>query len=72
MIKNPPANAGDGRDAGLIPGSRRYRGVGNSNPLQYFLPEKSHEQKSLEGCSPKGLKESDTAELLNTHTHTHI
>ena len=21
MVKNPPANAGDGRDAGLIPGS---------------------------------------------------
>ena len=35
MVKNPPANAGDGRDAGSIPGSGRYPGEGNVNPLQY-------------------------------------
>ena len=35
MIKNPPANAGDTRDAGSIPGSRRCPGEGNGNPLQY-------------------------------------
>ena len=33
MIKNPPANAGDVRDQGLIPGSGRSPGVGNGNPL---------------------------------------
>ena len=32
MVKNPPANAGD---AGLIPGSGRSPGGGNSNPLLY-------------------------------------
>ena len=32
MVKNPPANAGD---MGLIPGSGRFPGVGNGNPLQY-------------------------------------
>ena len=32
MVKNPPANAGD---AGLIPGSGRFPGEGNGNPLQY-------------------------------------
>ena len=31
VVKNPSANAGD---VGLIPGSRRSPGVGNSNPLQ--------------------------------------
>ena len=31
-VKNPPVNARDVRDAGLIPGSP---GVGNGNPLQY-------------------------------------
>ena len=31
-VKNPPANAGD---VGLIPGSGRSPGEGNSNPLQY-------------------------------------
>ena len=35
MVKNPPANAGDTRDAGLIPGSGRSPGGGNGNPLQY-------------------------------------
>ena len=29
---------------------------GNSNPLQYFLPGKSHGQKSLVGFSPWGQK----------------
>ena len=32
--KNPPANAGDARDAGSIPGSGRSPGEGNGNPLQ--------------------------------------
>ena len=35
MVKNPPANAGDARDVGLIPGSGRSPRVGNSHPLQY-------------------------------------
>ena len=34
-LKNPPANAGDIRDAGLNPGSGRFPGEGNGNPLQY-------------------------------------
>ena len=36
VIKNLPANAGDLRDAGWIPGSGRSPGGGNGNPLQYF------------------------------------
>ena len=35
MVKNPPANARDIRDAGSIPGSGRSPGEGNGNPLQY-------------------------------------
>ena len=34
VLKNPPASAGDARDAGLIPGSGRCPGGGNGNPLQ--------------------------------------
>ena len=34
-VKNPPANIGDARDTGLIPGSGRSLGVGNGNSLQY-------------------------------------
>jgi len=35
MVKNPPANAGDIRDTGSIPGLGRFPGEGNGNPLQY-------------------------------------
>ena len=35
MVKNPTANAGEARDAGLTPGSGRSLGEANSNPLQY-------------------------------------
>ena len=37
VVKNPPANAGDLRDAGLIPGSGRSPGGGHGNPFQYFF-----------------------------------
>ena len=33
VVKNPPASAGDIRDAGSIPGSERSPGEGNGNPL---------------------------------------
>ena len=62
LIKNPPANS---RDPSLIPGSQRFPGERNGNPLQ-FLPGKSHGQKSLAGYSPWSGKESDTTEQLNT------
>ena len=39
MVKNSPANAGDVRDAGLIPGSGRSPGGGHGNPLQYSCLE---------------------------------
>ena len=52
MVKNPPANAGNIGAVGSIPGSGRSSGVGNGNPLQYFLPGKSHGQRSLAGYSP--------------------
>ena len=36
VIKNPPANAGDIRDMGSIPGWGRSPGEGRANPVQYF------------------------------------
>ena len=33
MVKNPPANAGDGRDGVLIPGLGRFPGEENGNLL---------------------------------------
>ena len=40
MLKNPPANTGDTRDAGLIfPGLEKSPGVGKGNPFQYSCLE---------------------------------
>ena len=38
VVKSLPANAGDIRDMGLIPGSGRSPG-GHGNPFQYFCLE---------------------------------
>ena len=35
VVKNLPANVGDIRDVTFIPGSGRYPGGGNGNPLQH-------------------------------------
>ena len=35
VVKNPPANAGDIRDVGSIPGLGRSPGGGHGNPLPY-------------------------------------
>ena len=39
MVKNLPANAGDARDIGSIPGWGRSPREGNGNPLQYSCLE---------------------------------
>ena len=39
VVKNLPANAGDIRDAGSVPGPGRSPGGGNDNPLQYSCLE---------------------------------
>ena len=38
MVKNLPADVGDVRDEGLIPGIGRSPGGRHSNPLQWVLP----------------------------------
>ena len=39
VVENPPANAGDIRDLGLITGLGRSPGEGHGNPLQYSCLE---------------------------------
>ena len=41
VVKNPPANTGDVRDMGLLPGSGRSPGEGSGNLLQYSCLENS-------------------------------
>ena len=59
--KNPPASAGDIRDAGLIPGSGRSPGVGNASPLQYSSLENSMNRGACQ-ATVRGVAESDTTE----------
>ena len=48
VVKNPAANAGDLRDAGLTPGLGRSPGGGRAwQPTPVFLPVESHGQRSL-------------------------
>ena len=41
MVKNPPANVGDVKDKGSIPGLGRSPGGGNGNPFQCSYLENS-------------------------------
>ena len=61
MVKNLPANAGDVRKTGSIPGRGRSPGEDLLEwlPTPIFLPGKSHGQRSLVGYSPRGHKKSD-------------
>jgi len=61
LVKNSPANAGDLRDTGWIPGwespwSRKRQ------PTPVFLPGESLGHRSLLGYSPQGWKELETTE----------
>ena len=71
VIKNPPANAGDVRDAGLIPGSGRSSGGRNGNPLQCSCLENPMDRGAW-WAMVYGVAESNTVEQLSAHTHTHI
>ena len=59
VVKNPPANAGAARDAGLIPCLGRSPGVGNGNPLQYSCPENSMDRGSWQ-ATVNGVAKSST------------
>ena len=51
VVKNPPANAGDVRDLGSIPGLGRSLEEGMvTHPIS--LPGKPHGQRRLAGYSP--------------------
>ena len=60
MLKNPPANAGDVRDSGSIPGSERFLGGGYGNQLTWsILTWRIPWTEELGGHSPWDHKELD-------------
>ena len=68
-VKNPPANVGDLRDVGSIPGRGRSPAGGNSSPLQYSCLGYSMDRGAW-WATVQGVVESDMAEQL-THMHMH-
>jgi len=52
------------RDQGSTPGLERCPREGNGNPLQLFLPGKSHGWRSLAGYNPWDHKELEMTERL--------
>ena len=81
VIKNPPVNAGDTKDLGLILASGRCPEEGNGNLLHYSCLGNPMDRGAWQVTVHADTKESDTTEKLNndydiciyTHiTSTHI
>ena len=72
VVKNPPANAGDARDMGSIPGWGGSPGLGNCNPFQYSCLENSMDRGAWRATGPVGgvTKESDTTQHLKNRCYT--
>ena len=68
VVKNLPANAGEARDSGSIPGLGRSPGIGNDNPLQYSSLENSMDRGAW-WATVHGFQRLDTIERQQTHTH---
>ena len=68
VVKNPPANAGDVRDAGLILGSGRSPGGGRGNPFQDSCLENPMDRGAW-GATAQRVTKSQT-QLKRLHTHT--
>ena len=67
VVKNPPANAGDAGEAGLIPGSERSPGEGNGNLLPY-----SRLENPMGRGAWQAVVDGVTKELDMTESHTAI
>ena len=65
VVENSPVSTGDKR-VGFNLVARKIPWRRALQPTAVFLPGESHGQRSLVGSSPRGHKESDTTEGLNT------
>ena len=68
MVRNLSANAGDARDAGLIPGSGISPGEGNVNSFQCSCLENPRDKGAWWATVYGVSKESDMTEQAHTHT----
>ena len=71
LVTNLPANTGDARAAGSIPGSRRSPGEGHGPPLQSPCLENPVGRGAWQAIGQEAA-EMDTTEQLTTQTHTYV
>ena len=62
VVKNLPVNAGDAGDMGSIPGSGRFPGERNGNPLRF-------QHSCLENSMDRGAAVHGVAKELDTTEH---
>ena len=67
VVKNLPANTGDVRDRGFIPGLKRFPGEGHGNPLQYSCLRISRTEETGE-LESMGLQKVRHAWVTEHHT----
>ena len=67
--KNLPANAGDIRDAGSIPGSGRSPGGGYDNPLQYSCLENPMDRRAWRAMVYRVTESQTQLKGLSTHSY---
>ena len=70
VVQNLPANAGDIKDAGLIPGSGRSPGGGHGNTLQYSCLENLIDRGAWWAAVHRGVKSWTRPKWLSTHSHS--
>ena len=70
MVKNPPANAGDIKDAGFDPWVGEIPWRRGWKLTLVFLPGESQGQRSLAGYSPLGCKELDMMKVTEYAHHS--
>ena len=68
MVKNPPANAGDVKDVGSIPGLGRSPGGGSGNPLQYSSLENPMDRGAWWATIHRVAKSQTQLKQLSPHT----
>ena len=70
MVKNPPASAGDTRDAGSIPGLGRSLGGGHGNSFQYsFLRNPMDSGACWATVHTVTKSQTQLSDLVRMHVH---
>ena len=68
VVKNSPANAGQIKDAGLIPGLQRSPGGRHGNPVQYSCLENPRDRRAWWATIHRVEKSQTQLMQLNTHS----